>query len=168
MKKLYTDDELWERKKSLNAKFQWSPENVQKLLALNDKLFALMNELYDVEVKMARDLDGLIAQGKDYYKKYDIDGKLSYEGELPNMDWVLQDAISNKIVWEISNADPSSRQRKLMSDLNWNVGIFDRPEFKNHYICYMMHALFHDGYFALEDGCAMELGEWFYFVGIHV
>lgn len=44
----------------------------------------------------------------------------------------------------------------LSVPMNWNVGVFSRPEFENIYICFLMHWHFNRGLYSLQDAITMD------------
>lgn len=166
--KTYTLEELRERRRTLNASFCWSNENVQKILILNDRLYSLMLKLRSVLCKMENDFEELIALGKNYYKDYTLEGEICYNGEMPGCDMFLESALETNYAnssWKLAlPLDEDS----LLDSLNWNIGAFDRPEFQEKYICYLMHDMFHDGPYALQDACNMDPEKFDYSIKVYL
>ena len=50
---------------------------------------------------------------------------------------------------------------------NWNVGVFNRPEFKNIYICFLMHWYFNRGLYSLQDAVTMDSEKFYISTTIH-
>ena len=76
--------QLLARKVLANARFEHSKENIAKLLLLNKRLHKLQDECAKVTFDMYRDMRALMAQGKSYYKTFDIESFIVYESEE---DW---------------------------------------------------------------------------------
>jgi hypothetical protein len=118
-----------ERRKKQNEAFVWTPKNVAKIIRLNDKLWDLMQEADRI--------------GKSIYSDFQ---KMNAE-EDP-----LWDSVET---WYGRNG------YDLMNEcgekpLNWNIIEFNRPEFEQHYFCYLMHWFFHEGLYSLQDAVAMD------------
>jgi len=118
-----------ERRKKQNEAFVWTPKNVAKIIRLNDKLWDLMQEADRI--------------GKSIYSDFQ---KMNAE-EDP-----LWDSVET---WYGHNG------YSLMNEcgekpLNWNIIEFNRPEFEQHYFCYLMHWFFHEGLYSLQDAVAMD------------
>ena len=121
-----------ERRKKQNEAFVWTPKNVAKIIRLNDKLWDLMQEADRI--------------GKSIYSDFQ---KMNAE-EDP-----LWDSVET---WYGRNG------YDLMNEcgekpLNWNIIEFNRPEFEQHYFCYLMHWFFHEGLYSLQDAVAMDSEE---------
>ena len=67
--------------KTRRSNFSWTEENVRRFFAVNDVIIEKENALYRTLSQVKADLDQLLANGKSYYKYYDIDAYLSYEAE---------------------------------------------------------------------------------------
>jgi hypothetical protein len=70
---------LYDRRRKLNAEFVWTEENLGKLIRLDQHIRKLEYEMYQKFVEIKRDLDGLIAQGHNVYKDYQVEGKIDYD-----------------------------------------------------------------------------------------
>lgn len=92
---------LFDRRQKQNAEFIWTEENIDKLVRLDQHIRKLEYELYKKFVGIKKNLDGLIAQGFNDYRDYQVTGKIDYdemyiddEGHERKKDWVsglLQD-----------------------------------------------------------------------------
>ena len=144
-----------ERKKKQNQAFVWSPENIAKIIRLNDKLWALMQEADRIGKSIYSDIQKLNAEGKNYYdKNTDVEVHIIYEGEL------AKGAEENPL-WDSVETWYGHNGYSLMNEcgeksLNWNIIEFNRPEFEQHYFCYLMHWFFHEGLYSLQDAVAMD------------
>ena len=177
MKFLYSESELERYRKvgeryskwikdhwTLGAKekFEWTDENVRRILALNDAIIQKENNLYRLLSNVKADIENLLASGKDYYKYYDIDAYLSYEAEdyaTPTGD---EDTMSD--VYFVTNFEfcmglYTSADKPLLSveeefdrSTNFNYdGMFrDIPD-KNHFITRSLHRLMEEETYTLED-----------------
>ena len=143
-------------------KFEWTDENVRRILALNDAIIQKENNLYRLLSNVKADIENLLASGKDYYKYYDIDAYLSYEAEdyaTPTGD---EDTMSD--VYFVTNFEfcmglYTSADKPLLSveeefdrSTNFNYdGMFrDIPD-KNHFITRSLHRLMEEETYTLED-----------------
>lgn len=141
------------RRNELDAQFQWTTENVERLLVLNDRLTSLTKNLCDIRTKIEEDINTLIAQGKSYYKDFHTEGIISYDGDLPNVDW----ALSNYFYDQMKSMSGMLHTQSNLFDLNWNIKIFDRPEFDGHDICFMLSAMHDEVLYSLTDLCGMDI-----------
>lgn len=70
---------LFDRRQKLNAEFTWTEENIDKLVRLDQHIRKLEYELYQKFVGIKKNLDGLIAQGFNDYRDYQVTGKIDYD-----------------------------------------------------------------------------------------
>ena len=70
---------LLDRHRKLNEKFVWNEENLDKLIQLDQHFRKLEYEIYQKFVAIKQNLDGLIAQGFDVYKDYQVTGEINYD-----------------------------------------------------------------------------------------
>lgn len=70
---------LLDRHVVLNWKFVWTEENLDKLIQLDQHIRKMEYEMYQKFVEIKRNLDGLIAQGFDVYKDYQVTGEIRYD-----------------------------------------------------------------------------------------
>lgn len=60
-------------------KFVWTDENLDKLILLDQHIRKLEYEMYQKFIEIKQNLDGLIAQGFDVYKDYQVTGEIRYD-----------------------------------------------------------------------------------------
>ena len=153
-----------ERREKQNEAFVWSPENIAKIIRLNDKLWALMQEADRIGKSIHEDIQKLIAEGKNYYdENTDVEVRIIYEGELAEEDplWDSVESWTGMNGFDLMNDDHNG------SPLNWNICEFARPELDGHYICYMMHWFFHEGLYSLQDAVTMDPDEFHIYTRIY-
>ena len=156
-----------ERQKRQNDAFIWSHENVAKIIRLNDKLWALMQEADRIGKSIHEDIQKLIAEGKNYYdENTDVEVSIIYEGELAEgaEEHPLWDSVES---WHGNNGYDLMNEDLKGDPLNWNIIEFDRPEFKDHYFCYLMHWFFHEGLYSLQDAITMAPDEFHIYTRIY-
>ena len=177
MKFLYSESELKRYRKvgeryskwikdhwALGAKdkFEWTDENVRRILALNDAIIQKENNLYRLLSNVKADIENLLSSGKDYYKYYDIDAYLSYEAEdyaTPTGD---EDTMSD--VYFVTNFEfcmglytsadkallPVEEEFDRSTNFNYDGMFKDIPD-KNHFISRSLHRLMEEETYTLED-----------------
>ena len=149
-----------ERQKKQNEAFIWSPENIEKIIRLNDKLWTLMQEADRIGKSMYSDFQKLAAEGKNYYdENADVEVCIIYEGGLA-------EGAEEDPLWDSVELWYGRNGYKFLDEyngepLNWNIIEFDRPEFKDHYFCYLMHWFFHEGLYSLQDAVTMDPDKFF-------
>ena len=143
------------------AKFEWTEENVRRLLALNDAIMQKENKLYELFVNVNRDIEKLIVEGHSYYENYDIEATLSYEAD----DYSTPIADENTMfdVYCCTNFDSCTRlytskdrpleprDKMLGRDMNWNHDMFRTLPDRSLYICRFLHILAEEGTYTMED-----------------
>lgn len=155
-----------ERRKKQNEAFVWTPENVAKIIRLNDKLWTLMQEADRIGKSIYSDIQKLNAEGKNYYdKNTDVEVHIIYEGELAK-------GAEEDPLWDSVETWYGHNGYSLMNEcgekpLNWNIIEFNRPEFEQHYFCYLMHWFFHEGLYSLQDAVAMDPEEFHIYTRIY-
>ena len=155
-----------ERQKKQNEAFVWSPENIAKIIRLNDKLWALMQEADRIGKSIYNDIQKMNAEGKDYYdKNADVEVHIIYEGELA-------EGAEEAPLWDSVETWYGHNGFSLMNEydgklLNWNIIEFARPEFEQHYFCYLMHCFFHEGLYSLQDAVTMNPEEFHIYTRIY-
>ncbi len=70
---------LLDRWHKLNREFAWTDENVEKLARLDRRIRELEEEIERNAVRIKRDLDGLVANGGDFYRDYQVEAWIYYE-----------------------------------------------------------------------------------------
>lgn len=85
---------LTDRRRKLNREFAWTDENFEKLARLDRRIRELAREIKENFARTQRDLDGLIANGRDIYKDYQVFARIEYDPneredgkEMPCDDW---------------------------------------------------------------------------------
>lgn len=155
-KKAETLWRMYERQKKQNEEFVWSPKNIAKILRLNDKLLDLMHEADRIGKSIHSDIQKLINNGKNYYNKTIFVGVgifyLRSEGLAADADWsTLYESVEY-----LGHANGYDLEDTCDTDhripMNWHVGVFNRPEFQDVYICFLMHWHFNIGLYILA-GC---------------
>ena len=64
------EKELRQRKNMLDKSFEWSEENIQKILAFNDAVLHKYKEAYDKVCLVKQDIETLSNSGKSVYDNY--------------------------------------------------------------------------------------------------
>lgn len=145
----------------MENKFEWTDENVRRIVALNNALMEKENNLYDLFVKVKNDIEKLIADGHSYYENYDIEATLSYEaGDYSTPiadDKTMCDVYCctnfSACCWLRTSKDLplDSRDHVLARDLNWNHDMFRNFPNRQQYICRFLHVLAEEETYTMED-----------------
>lgn len=140
-----------------NIKFNPTPENIQKIIEMNDGLYKRFRMVYDDLVAMKAKVDSDIKEGcircsgytifPEYFFCYD------YEDDgIPTADGTTLMDLSDETRFffpscqltgdsEIPDFEEDFIQH---TELNWNIEDFNLPELANHQIYYFMHNIFID------------------------
>ncbi|MDD6487151.1 MAG: hypothetical protein PUF61_09420 [Spirochaetales bacterium] len=148
--------------KGAKEKFEWTDENLRRILALNDAIIQKENNLYRLLSNVKADIENLLASGKTYYQYYDIDACLSYEADEYATPTGDEDTMSD--VYYVTNFEfcmgiHTSADKPLLSvkeefdrSTNYNChGVFKDIPDKNHFISRSLHRLMEEETYTLED-----------------
>lgn len=176
---------LFIRKRQLNEKFEWTPENTQKIIDLNNGLFELYRKAYDQMVEIKKDLDAKIEAGNTAYEKYVINMELDFTYPIKmapdgDCDWEEErmwiDLKDNSERWgtrlTFCHDDDfrTSLEEMLMMDVQpVNQYPFDVKELSDTYIYYFMNDIFdHNETFSLEDAVKMKAEDFAYEITVNL
>ena len=146
-------------------KFEATPENIQRIIDLNDGLYKRFRMVYDDLVAMKEKVDRDIRNGEIQCSGYAIFPEyfLAYDYEdtgIPTADGDLLMDLSDGTKWCFPSVtlEPDSvipdfdRDFIRLTDLNWNIEALDLPGLENHRIYYFMHTMFIDSHtFCVAD-----------------
>lgn len=153
---------LQDRYRTLNKNFEWSKDNIQKILEVNSWLWKCTNELKK-ELTELNNVFKLLSETDPKYKYYSIEGQIEYHGSEANdiATLELQKELSRRAAfhfWTLSLDENNSEIRDGIHEdekLNWNFEVFrpnlteEQQKIKFHYF---MHTVFvDDNIFSLED-----------------
>jgi hypothetical protein len=155
---------LEERFCKLNNNFTWTPEKIDRLLKINDKLMEVFEKAFREAKSVVSGLHKRIEENDPFLKDYQVDIELRpywhpyrhvphfVSGEeidkepYDDFGFVLSEPISGFAVIEDSlghyaTFDPSEKPTLYLNkSLNWNITYFDEA-FSNYYIDYSIHVL---------------------------
>ena len=165
------EKELRQRKNMLDKSFEWSEENIQKILAFNDAVLHKYKEAYDKVCLVKQDIETLSNSGKSIYDNYCITAEILYcpqEG-IASADYETLEKLEschvdtgNIIVIQYDKSEGKysiplePEDECFLQDLSWNIGILKKPEFSDVKIAYLLHNFFHDGNYSLQDLICMN------------
>lgn len=126
-------------------------------------------EAYEKIKQVRSDLEKLRQSGNSLYDCYTIEAQVKYSAseKIESADWETLDALEEFTINSadsiiVSRAQDEGPKELLplenyfLLELSWNIGIFNRPEFQNKKIAYLLHTMFHDGNYALNDLVCMN------------
>ena len=158
---------LQDRYRTLNKNFEWSKDNIQKILEVNSWLWKCTNELKK-ELTELNNAFRLLSETDPRFKYYSIEGQIEYHGseanEIATME--LQRELSRRAAfhfWSLSLDENTSEIRDSIHEdekLNWNFEVYrphlteEQHKIKFHYF---MHTVFVDDWiYSLEDLIRMQ------------
>ena len=168
-KKIFMRDEkqileqiLRKRRYKLDNIFEWSNENKQAFLNINDKILQVFENTYNKAISIACELEDKIENDDGFLKDYEIvffitlymDEK--YYDEESNIESVLSEPESkfSLIHDSISHShyDKHAKKKSVYFDrsFNWNIENLKEP-FKDNYINYLTYELIHRCYWSFCD-----------------
>ncbi|GHV86568.1 hypothetical protein AGMMS50230_21760 [Spirochaetia bacterium] len=168
------DEMLLVRYKKLNRKFEWSKENIERIVTVSNMFLKCWEDGFNRAKKM---IDLLYTNGEkkaDFYDVYDIDIKLTpeillFDKETGEYDYPFHDIYSvlmdhqhpeDELVINIGESyyNPGTKDEggfwddiHLNHDLSWNIEGFGDIDLAEHYICYAIHILYSHHEWANED-----------------
>ena len=158
---------LQDRYRTLNKNFEWSKDNIQKILEVNSWLWKCTNELKK-ELTELNNVFKLLSETDPKYKYYSIEAQIEYHGSEANdiATLELQKELSRRAAfhfWTLSLDENNSEIRDGIHEdekLNWNFEVFrpnlteEQQKIKFHYF---MHTIFVDDWiYSLEDLIRMQ------------
>ena len=147
---------------ALNKSFDWTEENVQKIMEVNSWFWKRTEELKANMMELNAAFH-LFSQTDPKFCFYTIDGQIEYHGSKPNdmATLELQNEMSKLAGFNQWNLELSESRQKIrddihnIEDINWNLELFcyhlsdEQCKVPFHYL---MHTLFvDDDIYSLED-----------------
>lgn len=146
--------------------FEWTPENIQKISSKIQAIDRRLNQMYDAVEKAMKFLQSDSIPNNRIKNEFSITASMSYENwkkPLPSADKKMLYRLYSETKWSImpsvyaSGEGMGSREDQLYLNTNWDIELFDRPEFEHIKIPYYIHVLFVDTYtYTLNDMLYMD------------
>ena len=149
------EDYLYERRSKMNKNFEWTPENIDKLLALNQKFMSCFENMIEEAKPIVKALQKRRDEKDAFLHDFEIEINIKPFILVPNEDGKLCEPASgieqiliDSLPRYIINLNPKdyiikdnlNKNIHFSKDLSWNIeslkGISD-----DHYICYAIHEL---------------------------
>ncbi|MBO7612748.1 MAG: ankyrin repeat domain-containing protein [Treponema sp.] len=150
----------------MKSHFEWTPENIQKIASKIQAIDRRLNQMYDAVEKAMKFLQSDSIPNNRIKNEFSITASMSYENRkkpLPSADKKMLYRLYSKTKWSImpsvyaSGEGMGSREDQLYHNTNWDIELFDRPEFEHIKIPYYIHVLFVDTYtYTLNDMLYMD------------
>ena len=139
---------LFVRKYLFSLAFDWSPENVRRIVDLNDGVYELLRRAYDHMVSLKADFDARIACGDEAYENYSIVTKFWYDAPdqpTPDLD-LLWFQLGVFTEWEPEfscgpDDDVKPFDEVMLDKMSWSKPPFDNPALEGVHIHYFLYSL---------------------------
>ena len=154
---------LSERRRRLNAEFQWTEENRARFKAVNDELFDACNKGWEEALDTAKALEARIKSRDAFLKDYEIDVTITAYPNIGGnreaaeiLGYHLGEDYHCSRVGEISHSrykhdtDIDSLPMTVDKNVNSNIEYFD-GEFWDDYICYTIHRMLDSHIWSFPD-----------------
>jgi hypothetical protein len=154
---------LRERKKRLDAEFQWTDRHKARFLSVNNKLLDACEKGWQEALATAEVLEKRIEQKDSLLKDYDVKVKLSAWPRIKgDQEWVVSEYLGTESLRSMDGClrygdnkyDPLRLNEEgfkpsitIDKSLNWTDKLPFSREFDNEYICYAMYEML-GGYIA--------------------
>jgi hypothetical protein len=159
-------DYLYTRQNKMNKAFEWTPENMEKLLRLNQKLIDCFEKIRAEAEQIIKTLKKRIDDKDPFLHDYEIEGRVipfilvpDENGQLSEPDEgierVLMDSFHNDIdlhihLNEMEHLD-LDRFIYLNKEQNWNDDWRFEGKFSEHFISQAIHELYDHSYLSFSD-----------------
>jgi hypothetical protein len=156
------DDILSERTTRLNSIFEWTDENKEKLLKINDTFMHVFEKAYNKAFSSAQELEKKIKKNDEFIKDYEIEINVTpylqdkFYGAGGGIGFALSEPLSGHYLLPLNCSinhryyPDTSMPIYLDKTRNWNIEYFDNI-FVDNYIGYAIHALLDTGIWSFHD-----------------
>jgi hypothetical protein len=161
------DDELdvylETRQRKINKTFEWTPENMEKLLQLNQKLINCFEKLKKEAKPVVEALQKRVDEKDDFLHDFEIEARVRVfilvpdeDGELDEpengIERVLHDSMPEFVLSVgVNSIELLNDIIYLEKDVNWNIFAPFKEKFSEHFISYAIHDLYDHTYLSLPD-----------------
>ena len=141
------DDLLRARQRKLNAAFEWTPENCEKLLYLNQQLIECWEMLHEEARQTFDTIKKRINASDKFLTDFDIDARITFhltDVEENDIGEILEDSIPELGVNHYSYNREACFDENLYLDRNhnWNHDHWFKGKFDDYFISQAIHDLY--------------------------
>jgi hypothetical protein len=150
---------LYERQHKINKSFEWTPQNMEKLLHLDQKVMNCFEKMRNEAMpplikaleKYSDDKDGfeIKAMVTPFILVPDEDGELSEPED--GIESILHEMLDDYILKFNLKIKGKRKNLHLEKDLNWNIDSCLQGKLAEHYISYAIHQLVDHSCWSLAD-----------------
>jgi hypothetical protein len=168
VKRVKNDEEIGEylliRQRKINSIFEWTSENIDKLLRLDEKLTDCFEKLRDEASPIVQALQERIDEKDTFLHDFEIEAKVKPYILVPGEDGTLCEADSGmeRILsetwgkWQFRyNCKYLFKKEKdnlyLDNSMSWNIPPLPHEIFAAHNISYAIHVLCADTFWSFSD-----------------
>ena len=161
---------LFVRKWFFSTAFDWSPENVRKIIDLNNGVYELLRKAYDRMVYLKADFDARIACGDEAYENYSIVTRFWYEAPdqtTPDLT-LLWFKLGVYTDWQPEFSCGADKDVKpfddvMLDEISWSKPPFDNAALAGVHIHYFLYSLIHDNdTYSIHDLLQMRVEDFRY------
>jgi hypothetical protein len=155
---------LRDRQSKLNEQFVFTPENMEKILDLNQRLMNCFEKAKEEGLKLFHDMETRMTNGDPFLQDYEIEANIipviiiqnKKDGEWEEPDdgilCLLNELCPSSILNLNIKGGIDTDDIYFKKSLNWNEMVGARNgELDEHYICYAMHELYEHAFYSLQD-----------------
>ena len=157
------EDALYERQRKLNQSFEWTPENKEKLLLLNQKLIECWEKL-DVEARqMLKTIKNRLNKTDNFLQDYNLEAVVEAaicfsdeNGKCCAAEDCIEEVLNDSLHRNYAvNYESCFRDDKpiiyLDREQNWNKHHWFKGNFDEHFISQAINDLYDDSYLSFPD-----------------
>lgn len=151
---------LHARQRKLNTAFEWTPENIEKFLALDKRMIECFEKLRAEAKPLLAEFKARIDSKDAFLEDYELDAKVTSfmlipdkEGELYEPDSGIERVLMDWIPKHVLSFPCREIDDNLYLDKkrNWNIDLGFNRKLDEYYISYAMHELHSHTFLSFPD-----------------
>jgi len=153
---------LNERKRRLNKDFIFTPENVNQIRQIVDKLIIATQKLFDKTIEINEQMRGVLQSSDDFLHEFRIEATLTVNWEeTDNVIGEILDEFEDLPLRQVnansSNYDTADTITDKLDTSSWNEEELSAPELSEiPYFPYAAHSLFCHSFYSYSDCIAIK------------
>ena len=151
---------LFERQRKINEAFEWTPENIEKLLDLNQRFMRCFENLRNEAAPIVATLERRIDDKDTFLHDFEIEGRvkpfiLTPDEEEPDegIDRILSEMLYERRTYtltvDMKHKDSIKKCMYLAPVVSWNAR-WPKGKFDEYHLSYAIHELI-DTYWSVYD-----------------
>jgi len=161
---------LIKRRRLLNADFEWTEDNRVRFLNVNNNIYELCKMGWREALKTAEILEKRIKSKDSFLKDYEIQIKINAYPKITGIKRDIAEYIESYLAEEtlpeiesishchyksVTLNDKDFPKYMVDDNTNWNIEYFG-DNFKDDYICYLIHCMLDTGVWSFKDIISIE------------